>query len=98
MTLGLRPLSTKYQKTDIGKIVKENNYLGKGVAINTNAEISTDSLKGKFGVSNPNYKNSDKSIFANVQMIEIDKLKNFGYKTNKNGFEVNSMAMKLFPK
>ncbi len=70
--------------------IKENNYLGKGIALNTNATISTDTLKGEFGVSNPNYKNSDKSIFANVQMIEIDKLKNFGYKTNKNGFEVGT--------
>ena len=29
-------------------------------------------------------------MFANVQAIEIDKLSNFGYTTNKSGFEVGT--------
>tara|TARA_Y100000389_G_scaffold192917_1_gene221090 strand:+ start:2523 stop:4769 length:2247 start_codon:yes stop_codon:yes gene_type:complete len=70
--------------------VKENNYLGRGIGVNTNATISTDTFKGELGVTNPNYKNSDKAVFANLQLIEIDKLKNFGYKTNKNGFELGA--------
>ena len=37
-------------------------------------------------VTNPNYKNTDKSVFLNVQAIEIDRLENYGYKTNKTGF------------
>ena len=36
-------------------------------------------------VLNPNYKNSDKSIYGNIQAIEINKLSDFGYKTNKTG-------------
>ncbi len=70
--------------------VKENNYLGKGLAIDVNANISTDTLKGKFSVTNPNYKNSDKSLSFNVQAIEIDRIADFGYKTNKSGLEIGT--------
>ncbi len=71
--------------------VRENNYLGKGIALNANATLTQESFKGKFSVSNPNYKNTDKTVFANIQAIEIDQIKNFGYKTNKTGFEVGTI-------
>ncbi len=70
--------------------VKENNYLGKGIAVNANATVSKNSFKGIFGVTNPNFNNSDKSVFLNVQANEIDRLKNFGYKSNKQGFEIGT--------
>ena len=70
--------------------VKENNYLGKGLSVNADTTISTDSLKGKFSVTNPNFNNSDKSIFTTIRAEEIDKLKDFGYKTNKTGFSLGT--------
>ena len=70
--------------------VKENNYLGKGIALNSNVTISSDTFKGQFSVSNPNFNNSDKSVFANLQASETDKLKDYGYKTNKTGFELGT--------
>ncbi len=66
--------------------VKENNYLGKGLAVEANATLTAESFKGLFSVTNPNYKNSDKAVFANIQAIEIDQLSAYGYKTNKTGF------------
>ena len=68
--------------------VKENNYLGKGLSVDANASLSAETFKGKFSVTNTNYKNSDKSTFFNIQATEIDQLKNFGYKTNRTGFEL----------
>ena len=70
--------------------VKENNYLGKGIGVEANATITAESFKGLFSVSNPNYNNSDKSVFANFQATETDRLKNFGYKSNKTGFEIGT--------
>ena len=70
--------------------VKENNYLGKGLSVDANATISAESFKGKLSVTNPNYNNSDKKVFASIQAIEIDQLKNYGYKTNKSGFEIGT--------
>ena len=66
--------------------IKENNYLGNGISVDGKLEISTETIKGKFSMRNPNYKNSDKSIFTNFQASETDRLKDFGYKTNKTGF------------
>ena len=70
--------------------VKENNYLGKGLGVDVNATISAESFKGKFSVTNPNFNNSDKSTFFNIQAIEIDRLTESGYKTNRTGFEVGT--------
>ena len=70
--------------------VKENNYLGKGLSVNADATISTDSLKGNFSITNPNFNNSDKSVFVNIKAEETDKLKDFGYKTNKTGFSLGT--------
>ena len=70
--------------------VKENNYLGRGVAFDGSVTLNEDSIKGNLGISNPNYKNSDKSLSVNMQISETDKLKDFGYKTNKNGFSINT--------
>jgi outer membrane protein insertion porin family len=70
--------------------VKENNYLGKGLSVDANATISAETFKGKFSILNPNYNNSDKSTFFNIEAIEIDQLKDFGYKTNRTGFELGT--------
>ena len=54
------------------------------------ATINSESFKGVLGVDNPNFNNSDKSLFGNIQAIEIDRMKNNGYKTNKTGFELGT--------
>ena len=66
--------------------VKENNYLGKGIRLETNLTLTEDSIKGLFSVRNPNYNNSDKSLITTIQATETDKLSDFGYKTSKTGF------------
>ena len=70
--------------------IQENNYLGKGLGLEANATINSESFKGILGVDNPNFNNSDKSLFGNIQAIEIDRMKNNGYKTNKTGFELGT--------
>jgi outer membrane protein insertion porin family len=70
--------------------IRENNYLGKGLMIDTNATINVNSFKGEFSITNPNYKNSDKAVFVKLQAIDIDRTKNYGYKTNKTGLELGT--------
>ena len=72
--------------TTLSFALKENNYLGRGINLNTQLTVSEETIKGQFSVSNPNFKNSDKSVNANVQSLETDKLTTSGYKTNKTGF------------
>ncbi len=70
--------------------IKENNYLGNGLSLDANLEISEETIKGKFSSRNPNYNNSDKSFFTNLQSFETDRLADFGYKTNKTGITVGT--------
>ena len=70
--------------------VKENNYLGRGIKFDSNIEVSEDSVKGQLGITNPNYLNTDRSLSFNIQSSETDRLVDFGYKTNKTGFSVDT--------
>ena len=75
--------------TDGGTVafgVKENNFLGKGISIDSSIRLSEEDIKGGIVISNPNFKNSDQSVYFSVQTVEIDRMKKSGYKTNKSGF------------
>ena len=70
--------------------ISENNYLGKGLGLDANFTVNSESFKGIIGIDNPNYNNSNKSLFGNLQATEIDRMKTNGYKTNKTGFELGT--------
>ena len=70
--------------------VKENNFLGKGVSLDSKLNFGTESIKGQISISNPNYNNSDKSVNFSLMSAETDRLKSSGYKTNKTGFSLGS--------
>ncbi len=70
--------------------VRENNYLGKGLQVESKLLINEESVKGNFSVTNPNFNNSDKSVYLSVLASETDRLESFGYKTNKTGFSFGS--------
>jgi outer membrane protein insertion porin family len=74
----------------LGFSVRENNFLGKGIALDSNLLLSTDSIKGLFSVRNPNFLNSDKNIYTTLEASELDKLSQYGYKTSKTGFSLGS--------
>ena len=70
--------------------ISENNYLGKGIDLDTSLELSPQRIKGSFRTTNPNYKNTDNSLSFSVEADEIDQLSNFGYKSNKTGFSLGT--------
>ena len=70
--------------------VSENNYLGKGEKIKLNAILSDTSIEGMFSISNPNFRNSDKSLSASVETTKEDLMSKYGYKTNKTGFTLGT--------
>ncbi len=70
--------------------VRENNYLGKGLNVGTTLLINQESIKGNFSVRNPNFNNSDKSVYLTAESSETDRLSSFGYKTNRTGFKVGT--------
>ena len=70
--------------------IRENNYLGKGVQVESNISLTSETLKGNLNLFNPNFNNSDKSIFLNFEALEIDRTKTSGYKTNKTGISTGT--------
>ena len=70
--------------------VKENNYLGKGLKVDASAMVKEDSIKGIFSITNPNFNNSDKSVYFLTEVSEVDRLTENGYKTNKQGFALGT--------
>ena len=75
--------------------VNENNYLGKGIQVANTLNLSGESIKGSLSVSNPNIYNSNNSAYAGIDVSETDRLKDFGYKTNKYGFNFGT-AFEIF--
>ena len=74
----------------VGFGIKENNFLGKGLSLDSNFNISAETFKGKFSLTNPNYNNTEKSIYISAEAIETDNYKTFGYKTNKTGLNIGT--------
>ena len=70
--------------------VSENNYLGRGIEFTSDVSVSAESLKGLISLNNPNYKGSNRSLNASLESTVTDRLKNYGYKSNKSGFTVGS--------
>jgi len=70
--------------------VSENNYLGRGIEFTSDVSISAESLKGLISLNNPNYKGSNRSLNTSIESTVTDRLKNFGYKSNKTGFSIGS--------
>ena len=74
----------------IGAGIKENNFLGKGIKLNTNLELTADSIKGQFIYAKPNFNYSDNTLFTSLKSSTTDLLKNSGYKTSEIGFSIGT--------
>jgi outer membrane protein insertion porin family len=70
--------------------ISENNFLGNGIQLSSNATISAESLKGIISLKNPNYKGSNRSLNGSLESVVTDRLTNFGYKSSKTGFSIGS--------
>ena len=74
----------------IGFAIKENNFLGKGIQFSSSLDLTEETIRGNFNVTNPYFLGTDRMLFAGVQSSETDRLTNFGYKTTKTGFNIGS--------
>ena len=70
----------------IGGGIRENNFMGKGIKLDTNLNISANAIKGSFNYERPHFRNSDNSLLLSVSNTSTDNLKKYGYKSNNFGF------------
>ena len=74
----------------IGGGIREKNFLGKGINLSTNVEISEDGLKGRFAYSKPNFAYTDNTLFTAIESSTKDFLSDYGYKQTNLGFSLGT--------
>ena len=70
--------------------IKENNYMGTGVKLNTQVSLRDTGISGVFSTDNPNYKNSNKGLFTRLEATQEDQMDKFGYKSSRTGFSLGT--------
>jgi len=76
--------------SSIGAGIQEKNFLGKGINLNTNIELSADSIKGQFIYSKPNFAYTDNTLFTSLKSTSSDNLADFGYKVSTVGLSIGT--------
>ena len=74
----------------LGGGIKENNFLGKGIKLDTNVTFTKNSVKGQFKYVRPNFNNTDNTLFTSIKSTTTDRLTDFGYKTSELGFSLGT--------
>ena len=70
--------------------IRENNFNGKGVKLNTSIIFEPNSVAGGIDFNIPNYNSSDKSLYGDISRTDTDLLKDFGFKNNLNNFSIGT--------
>ena len=74
----------------IGGGIKEKNFLGKGIDLTANIELSEDTLEGSFIYSKPNFAYTDNTLFTSLTSTSSDFLEESGYEISKIGFSLGT--------
>ncbi len=70
--------------------IKEKNYMGKGIKLDTVLTLSDDQIKGKFSVINPNFRNSNRSLNTTVESTTSDYMTASGFRTTRTGLKLGT--------
>tara|TARA_Y100000590_G_scaffold452979_1_gene597128 strand:- start:869 stop:3115 length:2247 start_codon:yes stop_codon:yes gene_type:complete len=65
--------------------VQENNWLGRGIRLNSALNVSEQEVSGNISINNPNYKFSGNSVFGALDISSSDYANTSGYESSKTG-------------
>jgi len=71
-------------------LIKENNWLGRGVRLETDAFISEEKVSGSILINNPNYNYSGNSLLASLNISSTDRSNSSGFKSSRTGFKLGT--------
>ena len=74
----------------IGGGIKENNFLGKGIKLDTSLQLTKNSVKGGFIYEKPNFNYTDNTLFTALTSTSKDNLVDYGYKTSDLSFSLGT--------
>jgi len=70
--------------------VRENNWLGKGVALQSSFSVSTEKISGNIAITNPNFNYSGNSVFTSLDVSSTDLVESSGYESQRTGFSLGT--------
>ena len=70
--------------------VKENNWLGRGVSLDSSISVSAEKLYGRLALINPNYNFSGNTVFADFSLGSTDTESTTGFKSQKPGISAGT--------
>ena len=70
--------------------VSENNWLGRGVKLESNVFLTQEKISGSILVNNPNYNFSGNAVSAALDVSSTDRSATTGFKSSKTGFELGT--------
>ena len=75
----------------LGGGLKERNFLGKGIILNTDFQVSTEGVKGSLTYSKPNFNYTDNTLFTKIKSTSQDSLSTAGYKITTAGLSLGTV-------
>ena len=75
----------------VGGSLTEKNFLGEGVNLKTDFQISSDGIKGSIKYSKPNFNYTDNTLSTTLKSTSQDKLSTSGYKINTIGASLGTI-------
>jgi len=70
--------------------VKENNWLGKGVKLETSLNVSEHKISGDILVVNPNYNFTGNEVMAGFDVSSTDRSTTSGFQSSRTGFQLGT--------
>tara|TARA_Y100000310_G_scaffold248106_1_gene253915 strand:+ start:2474 stop:4726 length:2253 start_codon:yes stop_codon:yes gene_type:complete len=70
--------------------INENNWLGKGIKLQSSLNLSTERISGDILYNNPNYKYSGKALKAGLNLSTTDRTSSSGFKSSRTGFNIGT--------
>ena len=70
--------------------VSENNWLGRGISLISNINLSEEKVSGSLQIENPNYNFTGNALTAGLSVSSTDQTETTGYKSNKTGFNLGT--------
>ena len=70
--------------------VKENNWLGRGINLNSELNLSTEKVSGRISIINPNYNFTNNAVQGALDVSSTDRSTNSGYKSSRTGLNLGT--------
>ncbi len=70
--------------------VSENNWLGRGVNLQSNLNVSEEKINGNIAIVNPNYNFSGNAVSTSFDVSSTDRTATTGFKSSRTGFDLGT--------